>query len=203
MSKKKVICVVELQRWLLKACGRIITLKHAHQSHENRWVPQEVPSNLPLWTSRRNIWIPRGPWWPFGENGGELCVLRVYDVLSCVIRIWHFIWKRFVENVIWFSFVGAYLKMGGWTRWPPGFRPNSEVFVVVWVYDKCKICFPAQQPIFVYGFRVYKTFSTNSILSLRRLKGWGEKVPVNSRLEYIIYNMFGIFLCVVCFQDGR
>lgn len=67
------------------------------------------------------------------------------------------------------------------TSWFPS---NLEVFVVVGVYDKCKVYFLAQQRILCRTLELTKYFFTYSILKIVYLKdGEGGRVPVKSRLE--------------------
>lgn len=143
-----------------------------------------------------NIWIPCGSWWPLGENGEEFCVLKVYDVLGCIICSWHLIWKWSVENVIWFSFVRGPLENGSLDSMTSWFPSNSEVFIVVWFWDKCKVYFPAQQLIFCKASELAKCFPTHAILSSRRKRG---NSSLKSRLRCIWY----FFLCVVYIQNRK
>ena len=95
-----------------------------------------------------HIWIPCGPWWPLGENGEELCVLRVYDVLSCIVCSWHLIWKWSVENVIWFSFVGAHLKTGGWIKFCFKMQLSHQILSLFHPAGRFLFCHPGREEVY-------------------------------------------------------
>lgn len=141
-------------------------------------------------------WVLMASWRKWGKS----FVLRVDGVLGCtVICSWHLIWKWSVGNVIWFSFVGAHLKTGGWTLWPP----TSEVFEVVWFWDQCKADFSNITTDICVGLQSQHYIFHTLQLVFRKRKGRKKKALIQSRGEYMIHKLAGIFLGAVCSQNGK
>ena len=116
---------------------------------------------------------------------------RVYSVLRSLIYCWHLIWKWSMERVIWFSFVGAHLKTGGWTLWPPGFLPTLKSGGLSDSQVKVKLLFQPSDRYLCHAFELTKQVPTGPSGHQKwkwRKKKKKKNPSVKARLEYTTFN---------------